>query len=441
MAKVTFPLHGEELQLELPSHWRLLQLAQPQLRPAPRDWPQRLAETLSSRSAKPSLPELLRRYANDPIVLVVEDVTRHSPITGILDVLMREILCAGIQEDQIEVLFAVGMHPAMTAAQAKEKLGPWAQRLRWRSNPWQHPKEYRTLGHCDQVPIRLERGLVEAPLRIVITSVSPHLQAGFGGGAKMLAPGCASLETIRHLHRLGLSRHPRQLVGTDVQRNPMRRVIDRTGEMLQQAGGSVYSIQCVLDEENLPSTIAAGDLNSTQQMLAKHCSVACGVLPDEPADVVIANAYPRDHDLWQSFKAIANTQWAVRPGGAVICVTQCPAGRNGMNPPKWPLSPKWTRRIVRYLGSDALASMLTRVVPRLAGDAAFFVRMALQTIHRNAILFVSPKLHEEGPFPGVEICRTLDEAAEICDDLLSVDRPRVTAFPMGGVTYPVPRLR
>jgi hypothetical protein len=97
--------------------------------------------------------------------------------------------------------------------------------------------------------------------------------------------------------------------------------------------------------------------------------------------------------------------------------------------------------VVRYLGSHALASTLTRLVPRLAGDAAFFVRLAMQAIERNSIIFVSPTLHKEGPFPGVEICRTLDEAAGICDDLLSVDRPRVTAFPMGGVTYPIPRRR
>ncbi len=441
MAKLRFPVHEGDLSLDLPSNWHLQKVASPQLRPAWEDWPQRLSELLSSRSGGESFTQLLSRHRDDPIILVVEDITRHSPIESILNVLMPEIQHAGIEDEQLEVLFAVGMHPEMTTSQAQEKLGVWATRLKWRSNPWRNPKEYETLGQCNQVPIDLDRRLVQAPLRIVISSVSPHLQAGFGGGAKMLLPGCASLESIRHLHRLGLARTPRQLVGTDGMTNPMRQAIDRAGQLLQQAGGNVYSIQFVLDENNQPSTLGAGPLESTQRMLAKHCSVACGVLLGEPADIVISNAYPRDFDLWQSFKAVAHSQWAVRPGGVVVCVTQCPAGRNGMDPPSWPLSPKWTRRVVRYLGSHALASTLTRLVPRLAGDAAFFVRLAMQAIERNSIIFVSPTLHEEGPFPGVEICRTLDEAAGICDDLLSVDRPRVTAFPMGGVTYPIPRRR
>jgi hypothetical protein len=441
MAKVSFPIHDGNMSLELPAHWRLWQVAPPQLRPAREDWAEHLAELLGRTSGDGALAPLLREHRHDRIVLVIEDVTRHSPTERILTALMREVEYAGIEAEQVEVLFAVGMHPPMTAEQAAEKLGRWASRLRWRSNPWQQSNEHVLLGRCGSTPISLDRGLVESQLRIVITSVSPHLQAGFGGGAKMLAPGCSSLETIRHLHRLGLARTARQLVGTDAESNPMRRTIDRAGELLEAAGGSVYSIQYVLDEENEPSSIAAGPLGPTQRMLAKHCSVACGVLLSEPADVVLANAYPRDFDLWQSFKAIAHAQWAVRPGGAVICVTQCSEGLNGMNPPRWPLGPTWTRRVVRRLGPHALASTLTRLVPRLAGDAAFFVRMALQTLHRNPILIVSPTLYNAGAFPGIYTCRTLEEAARITDDLLPESRPRVTAFPLGGVTYPVPQQR
>lgn len=441
MAKVTFPVHDGDMSLELPAHWRLQQVAPPQLRPARADWAEHLSELLGRTSGDGALGPLLRKHRHGRIVLVIEDITRHSPTEKILTALMREIDYSGIDRDQVEVLFAVGMHPAMSAEQAAQKLGDWASKLKWRSNPWPQPKEHVTLGRSGSTPIALDRGLVEAQLRIVISSVSPHLQAGFGGGAKMLAPGCSSLESIRHLHRLGLARTGRQLVGTDADTNPMRRTIDRAGELLEAQGGSVFSIQYVLDEENQPSSIATGPLGPTQRMLAKHCSVACGVLLSEPADVVIANAYPRDFDLWQSFKAIAHTQWALRPGGAVICVTQCRAGLNGMNPPRWPLSPAWTRRLVRRLGPHALASTLTRLVPRLAGDAAFFVRMALQTLHRNPVLIVSPTLYNAGAFPGIYTCRTLEEATQIADDLLPETRPRVTAFPLGGVTYPVPRRR
>ena len=204
----------------------------------------------------------------------------------------------------------------------------------------------------------------------------------------MLLPGCASLETIRSLHHLGVGRTARQLIGTDAAQNPMRAVIDAGGKLVDEFSGASFAIQFLLDAGDAPSIIAAGEVTAAQQMLAKKCSVACGVLTESPADVLITNAHPRDLDLWQGFKCIANTLWAARPNGIVICTARCEGGLHGVKPITWPLNPVWTRRIVRALGPEAISSLLMRLVPRLGSDAAFFVRMALQTIRRNTIFMV-----------------------------------------------------
>jgi nickel-dependent lactate racemase len=173
-------------------------------------------------------------------------------------------------------------------------------------------------------------------------------------------------------------------------------------------------------------------------MLAKQCAVACGILVDRPGDVLIVNAHPRDYDLWQCLKAVANTRWAVRPGGVIICLARCPAGLNGMRVPRWPLSPRATRRAIQLLGHDALAGTLTRWLPRLAGDAAFFVRLALQAIHRNPILMVSPELAGSGTrFPAVELYAQVEQAFEAADKLLGGRPSKVLVFPSGGTTYPI----
>ncbi len=439
MASIDLPTNGPDLHLDLPAQWALQQIAHPNLPAASGEWTERLASALSQPGTGQSLPRLLQARRGGRIVLVVEDITRYSPLVQILEVIDKELAHNRIEDHQVEVLFATGMHEEMSPEQAAEKIGPYADRFAWRSNPWKNPGAYRPIGRAGRIPIALDTGLIEADLRIVITSVSPHLQAGFGGGAKMLLPGCASLETIRHLHRLGLGRRPQQMVGTDGFSNPMRRTIDRAGQLLAEAPGKTLSIQYVLDADNVPTSIAVGDLLPVQQMLAKHCAVACGVVVPEPADIVISNAFPRDYDLWQSFKCIPNTMWALRPGGVLLCVTDCPAGRNGMRPPRWPLSPKWTRKLIRLFGGQTLASLLTRAVPRLAGDAAFFVRMALQTIERNPVIFLSPRLEAEGGFPGVTVCATMDQAAEACQEILGPGPQRVTAFTMGGVTFPIPQ--
>ena len=440
MPDISVPWGGEELSIRLPQHWKIQQVAKPQLRPAPEDWADRLAVALSRPGTGLPLAKLLAARRTGRIELIVEDITRRSPLPAILAVVLREIRHAGIKDDQIELFFATGMHHPMTQQQVAERLGDVVGGITWRCNPWQNKSAYLGLGRIDKANVWIDRRVAEADLRIILSAVAPHLQAGFGGGYKMLLPGCAHLETIGALHRLGVSRRPRQLVGTEPWNNPMRRAIDAAGELIDKAHGTTFAVQYLLDEAHLPTFIAAGQPIPTHHMVAKQCAVACGIVIESPADVLIVNAHPLDFDLWQSFKCIANTRWAVRPGGLIICLARCQVGLGGMNVPRWPLSPRWTRRVLRWLGPEALGSMLMRLVPQLAGDAAFFVRMALQTLDRNPLLMASPTLYEAaGKFPGIELFREAQEAIEAADRLLGPAQQRVVVFPSGGTTFPVPR--
>ncbi len=438
MPDLAVPWGADELKISLPAHWQFQQVASASLRPAGADWLDRLAVAMNQPCAGEPLGKLLSARRAGRIVIIVEDATRHSPLEQILKTVMREIRHAGVADDQVEIFFAAGMHPPLTPDQAAEKLGPLSQQVRWRCNPWQRKDPYVCVGSVGKLAVEVDRGVATADLRIIVSSVSPHLQAGFGGGYKMLFPGCASLETIRGLHRLSLGRSARQLVGTDSQSNPMRATIDAAGQLVDAHAGRSFCVGYILDDDNLPSQIAAGEVAAAQQMLAKQCSAACGVVCGPPADVVITSAHPRDLDLWQCFKCIPNTLWAARPNGVIIALARSEAGLGGMNVPRWPLSAAWSRRLVRLLGPEALASLLMRLIPQLAGDAAFFVRLALQTLYRNTVFMVSPALHEVSlVFPGVEIFATVGEAVTAAEAVLGKGPQRVIVFPSGGITFPV----
>ncbi len=438
MPEVSVPWGSDELKFTLPPQWQLQQIASPQLQPAPSDWAQRLAIALNQPTEGLPLQQQLSSCRNGRIVLIVEDITRHNPLAQILQIVLREIAHAGISREHIEIVYASCMHVPMTDEQVAVKLGDWAGGISWRTNPWTDPKKYTTVGTVGKLEVAIDSKVASAELRIIISSVSPHLQAGFGGGYKMLLPGCASLETIRSLHRLALGPKARQLVGTSPDTNEMRATIEAGGKLIDKNHGASFSVQYLLDDNDLPTNIAAGEPSTVQQMLTKQCSVACGVITSTPADIVISNAHPRDYDLWQSFKAIANTCWSARPNGVIICTTMCQSGTEGMTIPPWPISPVWTRRLVRFFGAETLSSTLSRFIPSLAGDAAFFVRMGLQTLHRCHLFIVSPAVAAMGkPFPGLTVFATTEEAVAAAQDILGSGRQRVIVFPAGGTTFPV----
>ncbi len=444
MADCQVPWGPERLTLHLPEHWTLAQVAAPRYRPAPAEWLDRLSAALARPEGMAPLARLARSLGPaGRVAIVIEDITRHSPLEQILPRVLAELTHAGVGDDRIELLIATGMHPAMTAEQVREKVGPLAERLAWRCNDCRDRDGYVSLGVVEsptgrgRVPVLVDRGCLEADLRVLVTSISPHLQAGFGGGAKMLAPGMAHLETISRLHLYGLPHRTGPLVGTEAARNPLRTMVDAIGERVEAFGGQTFAVQYLLDDADRPNTIVAGDLRRGQQMLAKQCATAAGVVIDQPADILVVNAAPRDYDLWQSFKCIPNTRGAVRRNGVILALARCPGGLN-MPAPRWPISPAWIRRIVRLIGVPGLVSLLSRFGPAIHPEARFFVRLALETIHRNPIVLYSPALAEAGSrFPGLTIVGDLDAAYAAADALLRNGSRRTIVFPTGGNSFPI----
>ena len=439
MPDLTVPWGDEKFPISLPNGWTLQQVATPQVRDASPNWADELAMAINKPVAGAALEQLLRDCKGGRIAIIVEDLTRHSPLDKILEVLLREIRHAGISDRQMEFVFASGMHPQMLSEEARIKLGPAAEGISHRCNPWNNFDAYVNVGKSGKTDVLIDRGVVEADLRIIVSAVTPHLQAGFGGGYKMLFPGCGELRSIRDLHHHGIKRRGQgQMVGSSPQSNLMRKTIDTAGTLVDSVHGQTFTIQYLLDQNNNPTNIATGQPLPTHLMVTKQCAVACGIISDTQADVLITNAHPRDHDLWQAFKCIPNTCWAAKPGGVVICLARCPAGLNEIKTMHWPLSPLWTRRVVRFFKPETICSLVNRIVTHLAGDSEWFMRLAAQILERNHLIMVSPNLVEQNAkFPGIAIYATLEEALTAAGKLLGNSPQRVSVYPFGGASYPV----
>ena len=100
----------------------------------------------------------------------------------------------------------VGRQHAVDAEAMRRRLGDSiAAGYRCFSPPVDDLSAYVDLGPTPQgVPVRVFRPVAEADLRILVGSVLPHLQAGFGGGYKLIFPGTSHRTTLGALHRQGL---------------------------------------------------------------------------------------------------------------------------------------------------------------------------------------------------------------------------------------------
>lgn len=436
-----------ELDLRLPDNWPVFD-ARPTPQPAADQPTPPLAEMVAAALTAPlgmpplrqlALQAAARKARPGQIAIIVDDDTRHTPADKVLPVVL-DYLGAGsgkaIADDRIEIHFAGGTHRPMTREQMADKIGPdLVRRFACFNNPFDDPAAYRYLGRTrHNTPVHLSARVADADLRILVGSVCAHLQAGFAGGYKLLFPGLASRDTLKKLHLRGTEQFC-QLTGTPAETNPMRQEIDRLGAYLD---GTTFAVQLLLGEANEPLAAVAGEPVAAQRVLAQRAVGRFGVPLPGSADLLVCNSFPREHDLWQGFKCIANTLFAARPGGLIVATIKADRGTNGMKLPKWTLSRRVIRGLLAVTGRDGLVSIFARLLPQVNDEARFFMRFCLGTIQRNAVLIYSPNLAAEGiRFPGLELYDNLPAVWKRAAQMLDGKAPNVTVFGHGGVCYPM----
>lgn len=122
--------------------------------------------------------------AGSRVAIVVDDASRWTPVEEALPILLPALHGAGVQAGDISISVAVGRHRPMDNAALRKRLGDdVVSHYRCLSPQVDGIGAYSDLGTTpENVPARVFRPVAEAGLRILVGSVLPHLQAGFGGG-------------------------------------------------------------------------------------------------------------------------------------------------------------------------------------------------------------------------------------------------------------------
>jgi len=174
------------------------------------DWAVECA--LADPVAAPPLRTLARGAAT--VAIAIPDASRPCPSPAVLEQLLDELHRAGVGDDAVLVVVGCGLH-ATTTARGRDALAGVRITARVEVTDAQGI-EARTshLGVTSRgAPVQIARRVAEADLVVTVGIVEPHLYAGYSGGVKGVAIGCAGHETIAWTHRPAFISEPGVVLG------------------------------------------------------------------------------------------------------------------------------------------------------------------------------------------------------------------------------------
>lgn len=266
------------------------------------------------------------------VCLVIPDGTRRCPVPLLLDVVLAGL--AG-RPRSVEAIVALGTHAPMDGAALARLVGAAPGRiaerhpgLAVRNHAWQDPDTFVELGTVPgaqvhelsegrleiDVPVRVNRAVVDADLVILIGPVLPHEVVGFSGGNKYLFPGLSGPEMIDATHWLGALIGSANIIGTPGT-TPVRALIDEAAAMLDIPTRAL----CVVTGEGDTLHAAAYDTPEIAWREAARVTAQTHIrYLDEPVRNVLSLVPERYGDLWTGAKGFYKVEPVVADGGRVV---------------------------------------------------------------------------------------------------------------------------
>ena len=297
----------------------------------PVEYPQNEDESkiLEKALANPIVVDRLDRMVKTGMktVIAVDDITRSTKTELMLPLVLRQLSQAKINNKDITIFIALGTHRQMTESEIRLKYTKEAAENYRIINPdWKVIADYRAVGKSsDGFEIKMHKEILNADFVIGLGQTVPHMYAGFGGGGKIINPGCSDEQTIGQMHWLSHTIPSKQRFGT--RDNPVRQLVN---DVAVKSG-----LKFILNEvPTMESKIAAAFAGDPIKAHQAACDFAAGLymVKVQKADIVIADSYPADIDFWQSLKVLYSAHFAVKKGGTLIFVSPCPEGVSSQHP-------------------------------------------------------------------------------------------------------------
>ncbi|MDR3562772.1 MAG: nickel-dependent lactate racemase [Negativicutes bacterium] len=416
-----------EFPLSIPAQQLVCEIVGKEFPPLP-DLEKAVREALARPIDAPPLREIVR--PGEKVVVTVSDITRiWQRMDKVLPIILDELNAAGVPDDNITILIVVGAHRQNTDSEFRDLCGEnICHRVRvLNHDAWDEPNMVYLGKTSRGTEVRVNRLVAEADRVILTGGIIYHYNAGYGGGRKSVLPGCSSVKTIQQNHLLLLG--PNLGDGSDPSCMSGKLKGNAAHEDMMEIAAFVkpdFILNLVPTSDGGVAGIFAGNWVSAWLEGTKLVDELYGVEIPAKADIVITTAggYPKDINLYQTGKTMDNACYAVKKGGVVILLSECP---DISEPPGFM---DWFK-----LGDKLAAEKALRANFALPG------MVALKEIEcsdvATFIMVTKPDNFELVQKTGMIPASTLDEAMKIAQDKCRTGTPQFIVMPQGANTLPL----
>ena len=277
-----------------------------------------------------------RNLGGQRVLVLIPDGTRTAPIPLFFR-LFYEILWEkagkGRRVAALDYLIALGTHQAMSEEAISRLVGVSREDrqqhypgVRILNHRWDQPDTFFTAGTISaeeshelsqgmlslEVPVRINKMVLDYDVVLVCGPVFPHEVVGFSGGSKYLMPGISGPEIINFTHWLGALLTSYAIIGT--RDTPVRAVVERVAEMIPRP--RLYC--CLVARHSGLAGLYIGEPQATWKAAAELSSQVHVRYVEQPYQQVLSVMPPLYDDLWTGAKGMYKLEPVVADGGELV---------------------------------------------------------------------------------------------------------------------------
>ena len=264
------------------------------------------------------------------VLVVIPDRTRTMPMPLFFRAIAKALLP---RTRALNFLIALGTHPPIEEKGILEMVGLTASEkardfptIGFFNHAWEDPGALANLGVIpkkdmieltdglmpQEVPVRLNKMILDHDHILVCGPVFPHEVVGFSGGNKYFFPGIAGSEIINITHWIGALHTSYKIIGT--KDTPVRRVINRAASFIPKPRHAICSVVC---QEGV-NGVYVGTPEEAYAAAADLSAETHIVWVDRPYRQALAVMPTLYDDLWTGAKGMYKLEPAMADGGEVI---------------------------------------------------------------------------------------------------------------------------